>query len=201
MKIPKGYTEQQVVTIIDRVVNTLAPNFVFGTYDLADIKQHGRLKALEVLEEEKYDATRPLDKFLYTHIRNRYLNLIRDKLSRNDVPCNKCPFKDLSLSSGCREFNNKSNCELYFKWNKTNGAKRSLAKPSDLCRDDDGEVNVSCGSKSVSDDVSERELMRLIDVKLPTDMRGDWLKLKAGVKLSKDRTNEIHAAVKEIIGG
>jgi hypothetical protein len=201
MKIPKGYTESEVLSIIDRVVNALAPNFLFGVYDLVDIKQEGRFEALKALEGGKYDPTRDLDKFLYAHVRNRYLNLIRDKFSRNDIPCNKCPFKDASLVSGCKEFSNKSNCELWFRWNKNNGAKRSLAKPGDLSTNDDGEVNVSCHGKSVIDNVEERELMRMIDVGLPADMRSDWLKLKAGVKLSRDRTQEIERVVKGIING
>ncbi len=201
MKTPNGLTEAETLSIINRVVNALAPNFIFGINTLEDIKQFGRMEAIKALNGNGYDPTRPLDKFLYSHLRNRYINFRRDKLSRNDVPCLKCPLQDLSLPSGCKQFTNKSNCELWIKWTKTNGAKRSLAKPSDLATNSDGEINVSCRSKSVTDDVAERELLQLIDTQLPAPMRSDWLKLKAGVKLSKERTNELHTIVKEIISG
>ena len=201
MKIPKGYTEQEVLDIIDRVVNHLAPSFVFGAYDSVDIKQYGRLKALEAIESGKYEEGRPLDKFIYSHVRYRYINLKRDKYSRKESPCDKCPFKDAGSISGCKEFNNKSNCELWAKWSKTNSAKKSLAKPGDLAINEDGEVAVPCESRPVIEHVAEKELLQLIDKNLPASMRSDWLKLKAGVKLSKDRTNEIYMIVKGIVNG
>ena len=200
MIVPKGYTEGEILEIIERVVNVLANKFTFGVYDLADIKQHGRLKALEAINSGKYKEGLPIDKFIYTHVRNRYMNLKRDKYSRNEPPCLKCPFRNLTLTSGCSEFNNKNNCELFAKWDKNNSAKKSLARPGDLTVNDDGEISIP-SNHNVSDDAAHAELMRLIDQKLPMNMRNDWLRLKAGVKLNKDRTNEIYETVREIIDG
>jgi len=39
MNLPRGYTEQQVLEAIEVVVNSLAPSFVFGFYDLEDVRQ------------------------------------------------------------------------------------------------------------------------------------------------------------------
>lgn len=200
MIVPKGYTEGEILEIIERVVNVLANKFTFGVYDLADIKQHGRLKALEAINSGKYKEGLPIDKFIYTHVRNRYMNLKRDKYSRNEPPCLKCPFRNLTLASGCSEFNNKNNCELFAKWDKNNSAKKSLARPGDLTVNDDGEISIP-SNHNVSDDAAHAELMRLIDQKLPMNMRNDWLRLRAGVKLNKDRTNEIYETVREIIDG
>ena len=81
MQIPKGMTEEQVVDVINGVVNILAYNFKFGYFDLDDMKQQGRMYAIEALPRFNPDVGN-LHNFLRSHIRNRFLNLHRDKLSR-----------------------------------------------------------------------------------------------------------------------
>ena len=49
VQIPKGMTEEEVLSIIESVVNVLAFNFKFGYFDLDDMKQQGRMYALEAL--------------------------------------------------------------------------------------------------------------------------------------------------------
>ena len=93
MKIPKGMTEEQVLEAIENVVNSLARNFRFGYFDTEDMKQEGRVYAIEGIT--KYNPkVGPLENFLRTHIRNRFINLRRNKLTRYQPPCVDCPFYD-----------------------------------------------------------------------------------------------------------
>lgn len=81
----KAFDDAKLVEIIDYVVNTLIGGFVFGSYTIEDIKQEARCFALQGLS--KFDPTKKtegtleekLRSFLFTHIRNRLMNLKRDK--------------------------------------------------------------------------------------------------------------------------
>src|SRR5262245_57832295 len=125
MILPPGKTEAEVLAAIDKAVNTLAPTYVFGPYDIDDIKQEGRRHAIEVLAKGVYDPTRPLENFLYTHIKNRLINLKRDKLRRNDAPCRRCHDGDPCGGPG-------SYCATYREWLARNNAKANLMRPLDL---------------------------------------------------------------------
>ena len=73
--------EEQVLTAIENVVNALARNFRFGYFDTDDMKQQGRMYALEGIPKYNPEVG-PLENFLRTHIRNRFINLKRNKLTR-----------------------------------------------------------------------------------------------------------------------
>src|SRR5437763_58309 len=88
MNFPHGLTEDVVLAAIDNAVNVLARSFRFGIYDVEDIKQEARIMGLEAVP--RWDRKRPLENFLYSHIRNRLINFKRNKFRRNDPPCPKC---------------------------------------------------------------------------------------------------------------
>src|SRR5690348_9353769 len=117
MKLPDGikYSEAEVLDIIERVVKTLAAKFRFGYHEIEDMKQYGILCAIKVLSEpNKYDVTKPLENFLYTHIRNRFINYKRDNYMRSEVPCKTCIFFDPQLKKSknkCAAFTDKGNCK------------------------------------------------------------------------------------------
>ena len=67
--IPQGMSESQLIQIINNIANRLAGKFKFGYHDLEDMKQQARLFAWEGLEH--YDGVRPLENFLWTHVRMR----------------------------------------------------------------------------------------------------------------------------------
>ena len=69
MKIPNNMTEDQVVDIITKVAHRLAPKFTFAFYETEDIEQEAFMLGVEALG--RYDDTKPLENFLYTHISNR----------------------------------------------------------------------------------------------------------------------------------
>src|SRR5947208_703774 len=88
MHLPPNKTEAQVVEAIEKAVGMLAPSFAFGIYDVEDIRQEARIFAIEALP--RYDGVRPLENFLYSHVKNRLINLRRDKFRRADAPCKAC---------------------------------------------------------------------------------------------------------------
>ncbi len=90
MNIPKGMTEEEVLSSIDRVANGLAYKYRFGYHGLDDMKQEARMLAIEGLD--RYDSSRgKLETFLWTHVSNRLFNIKRNKYARPDKPCFDCP--------------------------------------------------------------------------------------------------------------
>lgn len=191
MKIPAGHTEATVLAAIEKTINVLAPTFVFGFYDIDDIRQYGRLKALEVLEKETYDPGRPLENFLYTHIRNRYINLWRDKLWRNDPPCKGC--------HNGKPCNDGVVCVKYAAWKNLNQAKSGLMRPLDLANICDERERRTRIQSTASDDVEITEILHLIDEKLPVELRTTYLQMRDGVSIPKAKRTEVEQAVKDIL--
>lgn len=191
MYIPPGKTEAEVLDAIERCVNQLAPKFVFGHYDLEDIKQHGRMKAIEMLNNRKYDESRPLENFLYTVIKTRYYNLQRDKLRRSDAPCKKCHGGE-PCTPGC--------CDKYLAWKKRNASKANLARPVGI---DGVSGEEECGAKSsptLEQDVDISEMMRRIDLQLSVELRFLWKQLQDGVKIPQVKRELVESAVRDILG-
>lgn len=191
MKLPPNHTENEVLRIIDKVVNQLAPSFRFGCWDLDDLKQFGRLKALELLEKGTYEVGRPLEAYIYTHCRNRYINLRRDELTRYDPPCEAC-----AAGTFC---NGDTPCEKFACWQQRNHAKANLQRPIDIDHVAD-EVRMHRASE-VEAEASINESLRLIDANLPVELRSDYLKMRAGVSVPKMRRIEVERAVSEILKG
>ena len=82
MKIPDGMDEAHVTDVIMKISRRLAPRYVFSGYDVEDIEQEAFLIGCAGLE--KYDPTRPLENFMYTHINNRLKTFKRDNYYRMD---------------------------------------------------------------------------------------------------------------------
>jgi DNA-directed RNA polymerase specialized sigma24 family protein len=179
MTIPPGHTEQSVLDAIERSVAILAPSFVFGPYDIDDVRQQARLYALEAIEGGKYDPSRPLENFIYTHCRNRLINLKRDKLHRTDVPCRRCHEGDFCTADGV--------CKVYSEWRARNSAKANLMRPVALDRVADEKERRTRTDSTAEGDVQAAELKRLIDEKLPVELRADYLKMLGGVSIPPAR--------------
>jgi len=177
MIIPQNHTESEVLVIIDEVVNKLAPGFAFGYYDEDDLKQEGRIFAMEALP--RYDSSRgtSLRTFLYNHVRNRYINLKRNKYMR-PAPKNMTG-------------------EQLEEWKKRNGGKRSLIDTLDIS--DDRNEPPSFESDSFTGNLQNKELLRIIDVYLPVEFRGDYRCFVEDVKLPKGRRLRLLEILKEII--
>ena len=72
--------EDELIAIVDKIANRFANTFKFGYHELEDMKQQAWQVALEGLKD--YDGKRPLENFLWTHVRNRLYNFKRDNLKR-----------------------------------------------------------------------------------------------------------------------
>lgn len=193
MKLPDSVTEQQVLDAIENAVKILAPSFTFGIYDIEDVKQEARGFGLEAMA--RYDTDRPLDNFLYSHIRNRLINLKRDKYRRNDPPCLVCHHAEGSRTdhpSG--EF-----CPKYLSWKRRNEAKANLQRPLDLEQVADHRQAHSAPGTDAVECAGLNEMLGLIDQHLPVDLRATYLQMRSGKSVPKSRRRAVEEAVKVIL--
>jgi hypothetical protein len=180
--MPKDMTEQQLVHTINNIANRLASKFKFGYHEIEDMKQQARLFAWEGLKN--YDGIRPLENFLWTHVRNRLYNFKRNNFGRPDKPCDICPFFDRGFTNsqgyGCKAYDNHEECDLYMGWTNRNTAKRNLMNTAQL----DLEVK---GKDHIEDIIDKKYIFHLIDQALPVQYREDWIRLINDLKLPKAR--------------
>lgn len=189
IRYPKGYTEQQVLEAIEKAVQMLSRSFPFGYFDRDDIKQEARIFGLECLA--KFNTARPLENFLFAHIRNRLLNLRRNKFMRSDPPCKKC-------HDGVFCFDPMP-CEAYRKWLATNITKANIMCPTNIEHiEHDNEKHAQCQNDTL-DKLATEEILRIIDRELPVEHRAAYLQLRAGIKLSRSKTSEVIDIVRGII--
>jgi DNA-directed RNA polymerase specialized sigma24 family protein len=193
MKMPTGVTEEQVLEAIENAVKILAPSFTFGIYDIEDIKQEARTFGLEAIG--RYDTSRPLDNFIYSHIRNRLINLKRDKFKRNDPPCLVCHHAE----GGRTQHPSGEFCTKYTTWKRRNEAKANLQRPLDLEHITDNRQSQPSPENDAAEIAGLNEMLVLIDTNLPVDMRATYLQMRAGKSVPKSKRVAVEAAVKEIL--
>ena len=187
-------TEQQVIQTIDNIANRLAAKFKFGYHEIDDMKQQARLFAWEGLKN--YDGIRPLENFLWTHVRNRLYNFKRNNFGRPDKPCDVCPFFsndfENSRGYGCKAYDNHEECSLYMGWLNRNSSKRNIMNAARL------ELDLHGGDR-IEDSIDRKYIFSLIDEELPTRYREDWLRLINNSKLSKARKDVILEIIFKIL--
>jgi DNA-directed RNA polymerase specialized sigma24 family protein len=197
MKLPPGKTEEEVLSAIEKAVNILAPSFVFGFYDVADIKQEARMFALQCLD--KYDCRRPLENFIYAHTKNRLINFKRDKFKRNDPPCQVCHIANSTNQRPKHE--DGEFCAKYLAWKNRNAAKANIMRPLDLDYiADESEANTRLPSEAETT-VETAELLQRIDEELDIELRATYLQMRAGESVPKAKRLIVEEAVKEILRG
>lgn len=181
-----NHTEKEILETIERVIVTLVPSFIFGYYTYDDIAQEARIKAIEALDD--YDEKRRLDCFLWTHVKNRLINLRRDKQMRNDPPCNKCHAGNFCKQGGCKKYN---------EWYERNIAKCNVLNFVSM-ENLVGENNVIEQSDQETD-VQISEILKIIDEKIPVDLRKYYLMMRDGVSVPKSKRLKVEEIVKEIL--
>lgn len=195
MRIPSNKTEQDVIRAIEKSVAILGPKYVFGCYDFDDLRQECYIWTIELLEKDKYDETRPLENYIFCHLRNRLINFLRDKLHRNDPPCKICHSGEF-CSPGSGEF-----CHKYNVWKKRNSAKSNIMRPLDITNvADEREKNTRLNS-TAEYIVSNTELMVKIDQHLPVELRASFLQMLHGVSVAKGLRDEVCLKLNEIVNG
>ena len=195
MKIPKGMTEQEVVAIIDKVAKGLANKFKFGYHSVEDIRQQARLYACMVMP--KYDDSRPLENFLWVHVRNRLCNYKRDNYERRDKPCDKCPL-NAYVNKKCTAYQDMEECEFYAKWLLRNSTKKNLCHTMDISNIRDTDEKNLKFNDNPEDKLIRKELEDLIDDEVPVALRQYWIRMKYGVRVPKAMSDKIAEIVEKV---
>ncbi len=198
MFIPDGYTESEVLKTISKVLDLLAPTFTFGYYDEDDIRQEGFIFAHEAIERfsPKNHNDCSLYTFLLVHIRNRLLNLQRNKMARPTPPCLFCPS---SKDGICSKYDHIEDCVKWRNWETRNRTKKNLLESSDM-----HSMENSIGGDRLGDicaSLSKQEILTYICENIPLSMRADYKRLIEGAPLTKKKRLHIIEVVKELLKG
>lgn len=181
--LPHGVSEEEFLKVLDNISKRLGHKFKFGYHSYEDMYQQAAIFALEGLE--KYDNKRPLENFLWTHVRNRLFNYKRDNYKRPDKPCLTCPFYDKHFQKSdnqCTEFSSQMDCELYRKWFERNDSKKNIMKPAII---EDQSLLQNTKGGDFQSFMSDKELIEKLEKILVGEYREIYLKLKHGMKVSK----------------
>lgn len=179
MKVPEGYTQDEVMATAEEVITMLADRFTFGHYDRDDIRQESWVFILDGLE--KFDANRgaSLKTFLVTHLRNRLISLKRDKWYRPE------PSGDIS--------------EVRLKkWRDRNALKRNLAQPFAI-EDMRGNHHEKTVPEDFVESIQHAEIFAIIDRRLPVEFRRDFMFFLDDCPLPKPRRDKLIEQIREIL--
>jgi len=195
-------SEEEFLIVLENISKRLGHKFKFGYHSYEDMKQQAAIFALEGLE--KYDKSRPLENFLWTHVRNRLFNYKRDNYQRPDKPCLTCPFydpKEQTSCSQCTEYSNKNDCSLYSSWLARNNSKKNIMKPVgiDDLKDSIGNNGNSSESHDPVDKIFNKEIIDLLDKYITSEHRESYLRFKNGEKINKTERNKLLKIIQLII--
>jgi hypothetical protein len=160
------------------------------------MKQQAAIFALEGLK--KYDNSRPLENFLWTHVRNRLFNYKRDNYQRPDKPCLSCPLYDAHCkvsSNQCSKYVDKNECELFSSWEIRNNSKKNIMKPVGM----EEVYESSSKSNDIPEAIFNQQIIDLLDEHIPAQHRENYLRLKYGEKIYKSDMTKLYSAIKEIL--
>jgi DNA-directed RNA polymerase specialized sigma24 family protein len=187
--------EQQFIEVLEKITKKLSYKFKFGYHEIEDMKQQAAIFAMEALD--KYDHKRPLENFLWTHVRNRLFNYKRDNYQRPDKPCLTCPLYDPNFkksSSGCTKFENKQDCDLYSNWQSRNDRKKNLMHFTYI-----GEDNDQQDGSNFLENISNQEIIDILENSLTYEYRELYLKLKNGEKIKSADINKLRNEIHRIL--
>jgi hypothetical protein len=197
-QLPHGVTEEQFLLVLDNISKRLGHKFKFGYHSFEDMKQQAAIFAIEGLQ--KYDNKRPLENFLWTHVRNRLFNYKRDNYQRPDKPCLSCPFFDAHCKKSlnqCSEFTDKNECDLYASWELRNTSKKNIMKPTSM--DSSQEAAIHSHNKDIPTSVFNKSIIDLLDKYIPAQFREHYIRLKHGEKIYKSDMNKLYSIIHEIL--
>jgi len=189
-------SEEEFLVVLDNISKRLAYKFKFGYHSFDDMKQQAAIFAMEGLE--KYDNKRPLENFLWTHVRNRLFNYKRNNYQRPDKPCHTCPFFDKSYSCSnnqCSKFTEKKDCELYLAWHERNDAKKNIMQPTHIEHD----KQIDDHKNNFIDNIGNQEIVDFLDSNIQSEYRENYLKLKHGAKIPKAQLEKLIVHIKVIM--
>lgn len=192
----KKIKEEDFLQALDNISKKLIYKFKFGYHEIDDMKQQAAIFALEGLEN--YDSSRPLENFLWTHVRNRLFNFKRDNYCRPDNVCTGCPFFDPNCKKSinqCSKFKNKNDCSIYSQWTDRNTIKKNLMQPTNI----ENTTTEPKSQNNIFDFISNNELLSIIEDKIHIKYRETYLKLKGGSKVMKQDLKKLQDHIFEIL--
>lgn len=192
----KGVDEKYFLETIDKITRKLVYQFKFGYHEIEDMKQQATIFAIEGMKN--YDTSRPLENFLWTHVRNRLFNYKRDNYQRPNKPCLTCPFFDkeyLKSSNQCTKYSDVAECSLLAGWEKKNTTKKNLLKPVDIDLIKDKAKTPDFNADSLKD----KETLQYIDQHLSIKLRPVYLNFLAGQKVPKKDYLNLIQSIQKII--
>jgi len=198
--LPNNVTESEFLVVLDNITRRLATKFRFGYHEVEDMKQQAAIFAMEGLKN--YDNSRPLENFLWTHVRNRLFNYKRNNYQRPDKPCLTCPLYDVAFkmsNNQCSKFANKTDCEPFAAWEKRNSSKKNIMVPQNI---DNINENNSSGSKTSdpADFISNQEMIDYLDDHITKpEYREIYLRLKNGSKVNAVMLNKLKKHIKSLL--
>lgn len=193
----KKVSEEDFLKALDHISKKLIYKFKFGYHEIEDMKQQAAIFAMEGLEN--YDNKRPLENFLWTHVRNRLFNFKRDNYCRPDNVCIDCPFydpKNLKSTNQCSKFKNKEDCSIYSQRENRNLSKKNLMKPLNIEYENN---NFADNSMDVFENISNSEILSIIENNIETKYRETYLKLKGGAKVYKQDLLKLKDHIKHLL--
>jgi hypothetical protein len=173
---PAGVTEESFLAAVNLIARVLAKK-AFGPHDEGDVAQLVAVWSLEAVH--RYDPAKgSLDSLLYSHCSNQLSNLRRNETGcRTDYPCRVCYEHAIGAGDGHEDG---SVCPQFAAWWERRLTKGRLARPVGIDKVFvEGESRMKADSM-VETEVEMQELIRLIDVQLPLELRADYLRLRAG---------------------
>lgn len=189
-------SEEDFLKVLDNISKRLAHKFKFAYHSFDDMKQQAAIFALEGLE--KYDNSRPLENFLWTHVRNRLFNYKRNNYQRPDKPCFTCPLFDRTYkcsNNQCSKYTNKQDCELYAAWSKRNDTKKNIIQPSYI----EDESSHTCKNLDISSVIQNQEIIDFLDEYIQNEYRESYLKLKHGIKIPKQQLTRLQGHISKLM--
>ena len=196
-----GVTEQDFLTVLENISKRLIYKFKFGYHDIDDMKQQAAIFAMEGLKH--YDHSRPLENFLWTHVRNRLFNYKRNNYQRPDKPCLTCPLYDKMYKSSnnqCTKYLNKNDCDLYAAWSTRNESKKNIMKPQSLHNPHSNEDYQITDNNNPIELSQNKEIINFLDDNIVNpEHRETYLKLKNGCKTSKPMLDKLKAYIETLM--
>lgn len=193
-----GVCESDFLQALDNITKRLATKFKFGYHDIDDMKQQASIFALEGLKN--YDHQRPLENFLWTHVRNRLFNFKRNNYQRPDKPCHGCPFFDKGFTKSdnqCLKFKDKLDCEPFAVWFNRNDTKKNIMQPKYIA--DNAGIQDGLSKDNLVASIENKEIIQFLDNNILPEYREHYLKLKHGTKIPKIHLDKLKKHITDLL--
>lgn len=181
--------EAEFLRVVNKITKQIAASYKFGIFDTEDLAQETYVKCLEALPS--WDKQRDLFTYLLFISKNNLKNIKRDEFYRPECPCKLCNNKD----DGSTGHKNGRYCDKFLGWKQRNLRKANIADPPPIPEDFRG---LAVEDKNLNNIVAE-EIQDKIDTELPVALRGVYLRMKNGDKVSNVDKGKVLRFLKKLL--